>query len=102
MRDAIKKGFLLGLGAASLTKKKADKVINSLAKRGAITKKEGQILVNGFLKEAKKQRKIIENKILREAEKEIKRVKPKLKKKAKKLEAEGRKVVRKTIKRIKV
>jgi len=42
MKQLVKKSFLLGLGAASLTKKQAEKVVRNLVKRNAVTAKEGK------------------------------------------------------------
>src|SRR3989338_2283844 len=46
MKDIVKKSFLLGLGAASIAKKKAEKVVVELVKKRAISKKDGQQILN--------------------------------------------------------
>lgn len=59
MKDLIKKSFLLGLGAASLTKKQAEKVVNELVKRNAVTIREGRDLLKKVQKAAKQEQKRI-------------------------------------------
>lgn len=54
MRELIKKSILLGLGAASLTKEKIDKLAAELVKRKAITTKEGKWLAKEVLREIAK------------------------------------------------
>lgn len=53
MKEIIKKSFLLGLGAASLTKGQADKIVKGLVKKNAITTKEGLEMLKRVRKEAK-------------------------------------------------
>lgn len=50
MKSIIKKSFLLGLGAASLTKIQAEKIIKGLVRKNAVTISEGK----GMLKRIKK------------------------------------------------
>ena len=50
MRDIVKKSFLLGLGAASIAKKKAEKVVTELVKKKAVSKKDGQQMLNTIKK----------------------------------------------------
>ena len=52
MRDIVKKSFLLGLGAASIAKKKAEKTVMELVKKKAISKKDGQQMLNAMTKHA--------------------------------------------------
>ncbi len=52
MREIIKKSFILGLGAASLTKTQAEKVIKELVKKNAVTVKEGREMLNRVKKAA--------------------------------------------------
>ncbi|MBI2208388.1 hypothetical protein HYU50_02735 [Candidatus Woesearchaeota archaeon] len=52
MRDIVKKSFLLGLGAASIAKKKAEKAVMELVKKKAISKKDGQQMLNTIRKHA--------------------------------------------------
>ena len=92
MKDLIKKSVLLGLGAASLTKEKVDKLIKELVKRKAITTKDGKWLAKQILKELAKNKERIKR--LRKLEVEI------LGSKAKTLEKTLMKRGRKTAKSI--
>ena len=56
MKDLVKKSLLVGLGAASLTKSKAEKVIKGFVKKKAITAKDAKAVLNSVIKEAEKQR----------------------------------------------
>jgi len=53
--DMIKKAMLLGLGVISLTKEKAQEVVDDLIKRGEVSKDERFKMVDTLLKEAEKQ-----------------------------------------------
>lgn len=70
MKEILRKGLILGLGAASLTRRKAEKTVKELIKKGAVNSKEGRILVKRVLGEAKKQ----EAKLRRIGEAEAKKV----------------------------
>jgi len=72
MKDLIKKFVYLGVGAASITSKKAKNAVKVLIKEGAITTKQGTKLVRKMMSEANKERKKLENVLIREAKKEIK------------------------------
>ena len=45
MYEFLKKGMLLGIGLASLTREKIESAVEDLIKRGEITEKEGKNLV---------------------------------------------------------
>jgi polyhydroxyalkanoate synthesis regulator phasin len=74
MKEIIKKTFMLGLGAATLTKNQAEKVVKELAKKNAVTIKEGKEM----LKKVKKAAKSESNRVSKFAAKEAKRVTGKL------------------------
>lgn len=74
MKEIIKKSFLLGLGAATLTKNQAEKMIKSLVKKNAVTAKDGREMLKKIKKEALNE----SNRIKNIAEKETKRVAGKL------------------------
>ncbi len=61
--DIFRKAVLLGLGAASLTKKKAEELVNELIKRGEISSGDKFKTLDNLLKEAQKQEKEFERKI---------------------------------------
>ena len=111
MRDLIRKSFLLGLGAASLTKAKAEKIVKELAKKGSVGTKEGRQLVNSVLAEANKERKRIQALVQKEANRiakktgiaskaQIKRLKGKINELEKRLSKEGEKTAKKIMGKI--
>ena len=61
--DIIRRAVLLGLGVISLTKEKADELVDDLVKRGEIASGEKFKTVDRLLKEAEKQEKELERKI---------------------------------------
>jgi len=71
LKDIIKKSFLLGLGAASLTKNQAQKIVKELISRNAISIKEGRDLMkkvkNEALNETSRVRKLVETEAKRVA-----------------------------------
>jgi polyhydroxyalkanoate synthesis regulator phasin len=62
--DIIRKAVLLGMGVISLTKDKAEEVVDDLIKRGEIASTEKFKTVDTLLKEADKQEKELQRKIL--------------------------------------
>jgi len=50
MKEIIKKSFLLGLGAATLSKRQAEKIIKGLVKKNAVTIKEGRDMLKRIKK----------------------------------------------------
>ena len=56
MKDLVKKSLLVSLGAASLTKSKAEKVIKGFVEKKAITAKDAKAVLNSVIREAEKQR----------------------------------------------
>lgn len=112
MKKILRQGFLLGLGAVSLTRKQAEKMVKQFVKKGIVNSKEGRALVKRVLTEAKKQetklRKLGETeakKALKEAGivslAEAKRLKKKVKVLEKKLKKKGRKTAKKIYKKVK-
>ncbi len=61
--DPIKKAMYLGLGAISLTKDKAEGIIDDLVKRGEVKEKDRIKLVEKLLKEGETQKKEFEGKV---------------------------------------
>lgn len=70
MKEIIKKTFLLGLGAATLTKNQAEKIVKGLVKKNAVTVKEGRDMMKKIKKAAKSEG----NRIRKFAGQEAKRV----------------------------
>ena len=111
MRDIVKKSFLLGLGAASIAKRKAEQAVSELVQKKAISRKDGQQMLNAIAKHAASEGK----RIARFAEQEAGRIAKELgvasKSKAQKakkmlravdrqLTAEGKRALRKIIKEL--
>jgi len=61
--DIIRKAVFLGLGAISLTKDKADEIVDDLIKRGEVASAERFKTVDRLLKEADRQEKELQRKI---------------------------------------
>ena len=76
MKKLLRKSFLIGLGVASLTKKRAEKSVKKLIKKGLITKKDGDGLIRKMLVEANNERKRIEKFMAAEIKREFKKAKP--------------------------
>lgn len=99
MKNAVKgfvrESFLIGLGAASLTKKKAEALAKSLVKKGILSRKDGAGLVRKILAEANSERKRIEKFVKGEIKRELRKVSPVIKKAGAKAAKEGKKAVKK-------
>ena len=63
MFELIRKTILAGLGAATLTKEKADKLVDELIKRGEITAEERPKLVRDLLARAEESKRELEGKV---------------------------------------
>ncbi|MBN1523755.1 MAG: phasin family protein [Spirochaetales bacterium] len=63
MLDVIKKGVLLGLGAITLTKEKAEEFADELIKKGGAAQDKKNEIVNDLLKKAQTLESDIEKKI---------------------------------------
>ena len=61
--DIIRKAVLLGLGVISLTKEKAEEVVDDLVKRGEVASGDRFKTVDKLLKEAEKQQEELGRKI---------------------------------------
>jgi len=63
MSDLLRKGILLGLGAASLTKEKVDNFVNELVDKGEISKDKSSELLQELLNLVREQEGKIDKKI---------------------------------------
>lgn len=84
MKKTIKKAFMLGVGAISLTTKTAEKILNDVLKKSKISKKESEKLVKSMISETNKQTKKIQKYVEKEVNKQLKKVAPLIKKGIKK------------------
>ncbi len=57
MKGLIKKSILIGFGAASLTKSKAEKLVRQFVSKKAITSRDANAIISAVMKEAAKQNK---------------------------------------------
>jgi len=69
--EIIRKAMLLGLGVLSLTKEKAEEMVDELIKRGEVSREEKFKMVDKLLKEAEKQEEELTGKINETAQKLI-------------------------------
>jgi polyhydroxyalkanoate synthesis regulator phasin len=63
LMDPIKKAMYLGLGAISLTKEKAEELVDELIKQEETTEKERAGLVDHLVKEGQAQKNALEGKV---------------------------------------
>lgn len=109
MKDIIKKSFLLGLGAVSITMKQADKVVKELVKKNAVTIKEGKDMLKRVKNVADGERKRIQRFAGQEAKRlasnlsaaskaHIANVKRKLKSIDRELSGKGKKTLKQVLK----
>ena len=111
MKDIIKKSFLLGLGAATLTKNQAEKIVRGLVKNRAITVNEGREMLKKVKKvansEGSRVRKLTENEAKRVAGKlgiaskaQIAKAKKRLRSIDNELSSTGKKTLKRIIKEL--
>lgn len=63
MIDLLKKGILMGLGAITITKEKAEHLVDELIKKGELTEGERSKAVREFLTKAQEQEKALNEKV---------------------------------------
>ncbi|MCK4297560.1 MAG: polyhydroxyalkanoate synthesis regulator [Candidatus Marinimicrobia bacterium] len=63
MLDIVKKTLLLGLGVASLTKEKAEEIVNELVKHGEVAYKDRPKVINELLQKSEEEKKKFVSKI---------------------------------------
>jgi polyhydroxyalkanoate synthesis regulator phasin len=69
MRGLIRKGFLIGLGALTLTRKKAQSIVDELVKRGEARHDEAEDLVDRLVKQGEEERSELRKLVKTEVEK---------------------------------
>lgn len=55
MSDMLERVFLLGVGAASITREKVQELVDELVKKGQLTKEEGEALLDKTAERAREQ-----------------------------------------------
>ncbi|MBI2651423.1 hypothetical protein HYX01_03060 [Candidatus Woesearchaeota archaeon] len=98
MKELIKKSFLLGLGAAAITKKEAEKAVKELIKKNAITLKEGRKMIGKIRSAAEREVKSAVGKLDSASRKQFGKIKKSLNSIDKELSSEGRKTLKKIMK----
>jgi len=76
MRRALKKMFVLGMGAAALTKDKADKSVRELVKQGKLSRKEGDKLVKSLMQVSAKHGDFVETRVKKETQRVVAKLGP--------------------------
>lgn len=110
MKQLIKKAFLLGLGAASLTKAQAEKRIKTLVKKSAINTKDSRELLKKVVVAANKERKRIQEfskaevkrvqaKLNKASQPKVKKMKQRVNALGKRLRVAGKKTAKKALKK---
>ncbi len=69
--DRIKKAMLLGLGLISLTKEKAEEIVDDLIKRGEVSREEKFKMMDELLREAERKEEELTGKINETVQKTI-------------------------------
>lgn len=71
MFDLFKKTVLMGLGAVTITKEKAEQIVDELVKKGELAKDERSKAIKDLLKKAEEQEKLLIDKVSAEVNKAI-------------------------------
>ena len=111
MKEIVKKSFLLGLGAATLTKEQAEKLISDLVRKNAVTLKESRGILKKIGKAADSERKRISKFAQQEAARissqmgvaskaQLSKVKKKLKSIDGELSSRGKKTLKEILKQL--
>ena len=96
MKNAIKNVFLMGLGAASLTKKKAEATVKVFVKKGVIDNKQAREIIDRVMTETNK----VKDKLKKEGKKQLGKVKKKAVAKGNQIKKRASKVIKKTGRKI--
>jgi len=68
MKDMLHRGFLLGLGALTLTREKTEEVVEDLVKKGELTQEEAKKVIEETIEKGKEQRSVIRESVKKELE----------------------------------
>lgn len=66
MKNLIKKSLLLGMGAISLTREKAEKIVRELEEKGEMTSSETKDFVNELVEKGEQERQLFKDAVKRE------------------------------------
>ncbi|MZP28738.1 hypothetical protein GTO91_03310 [Heliobacterium undosum] len=59
MLDIVRKALLAGLGAVTLTKERAEVIVDELVKKGEMSKEEASKIIEELLEKSKEQREVV-------------------------------------------
>lgn len=74
MLDLLKKGYLMGLGAVTLTREKAEQIVDDLIKKGEVARENRPQFIQDLMKKAEEHEKELTAKIEKEVNKAISRL----------------------------
>ena len=111
MKEIVKKTFLLGLGAAAMTKQQAEKAVKELVRKNAVSAKEGREMLGKARKHALNEGKRIKSFAQQEAKRmltefggvskaQVSKVKSTLKTIDRELTSKGKSALRKIMKEL--
>ncbi|MBC9785575.1 phasin family protein [Heliobacterium chlorum] len=63
MLDVVRKALLAGLGALTLTKERAESLVDELVKKGEMSKEDASKIVSELLEKSKEQREVVSDTI---------------------------------------
>lgn len=86
--DVFEQVFLLGLGAASLTKEKADQAVDDLIARGRLSREEGRRLAHDIAERGAKEKETVRSMMAEEARRALDSIEVATKDDVRRLEAE--------------
>lgn len=69
MKNMLKKSLLVGVGALSMTKDKAMKMVQELEEKGEVTSDEAKDFVNEMMERGEREREVLRNTVKNEMEK---------------------------------
>lgn len=72
MKDLLKKSLLLGVGALTVTREKAEKMIRELEQKGEVTSGEAREYINELVERGEQERNVLRETVSRELDRLIK------------------------------
>lgn len=93
-KKKVQKGLLIGLGAISLTKKKAKKLAGILAKNRMMGKNDAKALAGKVMSEIKKANAKLDKAVVAEIRRQLAKAKPAVKRYGTKAGREGKKIAK--------
>ena len=69
MKKLLKKSLLIGMGALSLTREKAEKIVRELEEKGDVTSGEAKDFVNDLMERGEQERQVVKDAVIGEIDK---------------------------------